>query len=542
MKANLFNSVQVKHTKSNRFDLTHDVKMSFRMGELVPSCIMDCVPGDKITISTENLLRFSPLISPVMHRIKVTTHFFFVPNRILWDDWEEWITGNLEVQPPITAPHNSGSDEWTCAEGSLADYLGVPVFVWDASIVMPELSAFPFAAFAKIWYEYYRDQNLQDPSTDPLASVMDNMQSLADGYNWLNGISPNPETTEQIFIKRPPRRAWNHDYFTASLPFAQKGTALQVPLGSFALEYDHTGGGTIIRNSSTGVAVASSTALRFTNAGGMFYAGDPTAGGTQVDADITAHTKVVPNSTQEGVTITDLRRAFRLQEWLELNARGGTRYKESIKAHFGVNSSDGRLQRPEYLGGSVQNMVISEVLATAENETSGVPVGDLAGHGISAGAGKQFSYYCEEHGWIIGIINVQPITAYQQGLAKQWSRNDRLDYYWPSFQHIGEQEVKLRELYWEDIDDQEETFGYVPRYAEYKYIPNRVAGEFRSSLSFWHLGRIFDAKPVLNSEFISANPRTDIFAVEEEVDHIYAHILNRISAVRKMAVYGNPMM
>lgn len=242
----------------------------------------------------------------------------------------------------------------------------------------------------------------------------------------------------------------------------------------------------------------------------------------------------------ESQDINSLRRAFKLQEWLERNARGGTRYIENILTHFGVKSSDARLQRPEYLGGSRGNMVISEVLSTADTENS--PVGQMAGHGISMTAGNEFSYYCEEHGWIIGIINVQPVTAYQQGLHKSLNRNDRLEYYWPSFANIGEQEVKRSELYVSDQDN-DVTFGYIPRYAEYKYMNSRVAGEMRGNLSFWHLGRIFDQPPVLNQEFIESNPSTRIFAVEDQnVDHIYAHIFNNVKAQRKMPVFGTPML
>lgn len=540
MTKNLFNSIQVKSVKSNRFDLTHDVKMSFRMGELVPSCIMDVIPGDKISISTENLLRFSPLISPVMHRIKVTTHFFFVPNRILWNNWEDWITGNLEVQPPKTKPILEVDDENTYRihEGSIADYLGLPSTYMSAEKDPIEPSAFPFAAYAKIYWEYYRDQNLITDSSDN--SAFEEACELIDGMNWTSGSAQDYLIQELFFLRRPPKRAWNHDYFTSALPFAQKGQAMNVPIGNFALEYDHEGGNTVVRQAdgTTFPSIYNSTV----KIGNGSFPRETSGDGPVANFDVTANHKVVP--VGDGTTtITDLRRAFKLQEWLELNARGGTRYKESIMAHFGVRSSDGRLQRPEYLGGSVQNMVISEVLSTAENDVSGVPVGDMAGHGISVGAGKQFSYYAEEHGWIIGIINVQPLTAYQQGMARMWNRNDRLDYFWPTFQHIGEQEVLMSELYALDgKENTEEVFGYIPRYAEYKYIPNRVAGEFKSSLSFWHLGRIFEEKPQLTAEFIECNPRTDIFAVEDNVDHIYAHVLNKISAVRKMAVYGNPFM
>lgn len=523
MAKNIFNSVQYPKVGSNTFDLSHDVKMSFQMGKLYPTFVMDCIPGDKIRMSTETMLRFAPLISPVMHRVNVTTHFFFVPNRILWPNWEKWITGELDVVPPYI-----DAGDGTYPEKSLADYLGVPT-ISNAAMESVNISAFPFAAYALIYDEYYRDQNLQNEVFQPLVngSNITNYIALAKG-KCLN-------------------RAWMHDYFTAALPFAQKGDAVTLPLGNFSdvpviMDFNNLNS-PIIRNGAPGpsfLPLPNQTSLR-----------------SDADANFTAFTtsgsattlaKFDPNETllartsdleAEAADINTLRRAFRLQEWLEKNARGGTRYIENIMAHFGVRSSDARLNRPEFLGGAYQKMVISEVLSTAETE---VPVGQMAGHGISVGSGRNFTYRVEEHGWIIGLINVQPVTAYQQGIPRMYSREDRLDYLWPTFAHIGEQEVKLKELYCGgNFDSLETTFGYVPRYAEYRYIPSRVAGEMRSSLSHWHLGRIFSSQPSLNSAFVSANPSTRIFAVQTaDADHIYGHIYNNVRAVRKLPKFGTP--
>jgi hypothetical protein len=514
-KANLFNSIQLPKVGSNVFDLSHDVKMSFKMGGLYPTCVMECVPGDKVKIGTETMLRFAPLIAPVMHKVNVTTHYFFVPNRILWPNWEQWITGNLNVQAPYI--YYGGPTATGFQVKSLADYLGLPTQAPFNGKLLPDPNAqvcspFPVAAYNKIYNEYYRDQNLQAELPD----------TLIDGNN---------NSPFQNILNQPVQvRAWQHDYFTSCLPWAQKGDAVTIPIGEVDITYRSDVGGTVFRQLD-GTAFTNQDSLGHSDAGGQPRQGSTT--GTRYNIDNSSQLV----GTAEAADINSLRRAFRLQEWLERNARGGTRYIESILAHFGVKSSDARLQRPEYLGGSKGKMVISEVLSTAETT---LPVGNMAGHGISVSGGNEFRYNVEEHGWIIGLISVTPETAYQQGVHRSLLKLDRLDYFWPTFANIGEQEVKNAELYAQGTEVGE-TFGYVPRYAEYKFLNSRVAGEMRTSLDYWHLGRKFSAKPNLNGAFVQCDPSTRIFAVEDpSVDNIYGHIFNNIKAIRKMPKYGTP--
>jgi len=330
--------------------------------------------------------------------------------------------------------------------------MGVPPGEYPSSI---DVSALPFAAYVKIWDEYFRDQNLQSELFTPLIPGSNNSSYLA--------LAGSP----------PLLRAWQKDYFTAALPTAQQGSTVSIPLTAESdIPVDYTyGGGTpsqevgLFRNAATGNP--------FTTAGDVVQSAGPSplAGSMHIDSTPVAYD---PNGTltvdvNAGATdINTLRRAFKLQEWLEKQARGGTRYVENILSHFGVRSSDARLQRPEYIGGSRQNMFISEVLATAQNTEASVPVGQMAGHGISVGGGNVFRYRAEEHGYIMGFISVIPDTAYSEGVHRSLTRLDRLDYAWPSFAHLGEQEVKHKELYYKAATP-DSVFGYVPRYAEYKF-------------------------------------------------------------------------
>ena len=508
MGKNLFNSIKLMKPKKNVFDLSHDVKLSTDMGKLTPIMQLECVPGDKISISCESLIRFAPLIAPIMHRVDVTMHYFFVPNRILWSNWEKFITdANTEhVLPYIT--YDGITDQYS----KFLDYMGVPPGNGGENVV--NINALPLAAYQCIYNEYYRDQNLIAPVD----------YHLIDGNNDYN--------KNQLLYHR--FRAWEHDYYTASLPFAQKGQAVDIPLGNIgsdvAVKISRPG-----TDSQNLVGTSYNVPLNAEVSGNISY------------NNLYAETDGLEI---EPTTINDLRRAFRLQEWLEKNARGGTRYIENILTHFGVKSSDARLQRPEYITGVKSPVIISEVLNTtgsfkAEDPTvpTSSPQGNMAGHGVGVTSGNYASYFCEEHGYIIGVMSVMPKTAYQQGIPRTYLKREPLDFYWPSFANIGEQEVQYNEIFGYESNG-EDTFGYVPRYAEYKYLPSRVAGDFRTTLNYWHLGRIFENQPTLSQQFIECDPEQTkrIFAVENGVDTLYCHVLNKVKAVRPMPKFGTPML
>ena len=526
----IFNSINVNKPKSNTFNLSHDRKMSMVMGTLTPTLCMDVLPGDKISLNSTQMLRFAPLMAPVMHRIDVYQHFFFVPNRLTWDNWEDFITGGEDgldnsVFPTITL------NPAKTTPGGIADYLGIPQTPNNITV-----SALPFAAYNKIYNEYYRDQNLIEKLTD----------SLNDGSN-----------SNQPFTIR--NRAWQHDYFTSALPWTQKGEEATIPiLGEADINFraaDPNERHNTVRNYNATVPGFNGEQNIVTTSD--ILGSDPAVlrRGDGADKFIIDNSPWLSAdlSTANATSINDLRQAFRLQEFLEKNARGGSRYIEVIKSHFGVTSSDARLQRPEYLGGGKSPVTISEVLQTSETGLAldpnsgeqGTPQGNMAGHAISVGGGNRFTYRAQEHGYIIGIMSIMPKTAYFRGTPKHFTKFDKFDYYFPSFAHLGEQPITTGELYTQGTVKDDVTFGYTPRYAEYKHHLSSVHGEFRTSLQYWHMARKFESQPYLNEEFINADPTTRIFAVEgidgqPPVEQIYAHIHHELKAKRLMPYFGTP--
>lgn len=501
--------------------MSHQRKLSCAIGALTPIFSEECLPGDTWRCSTSTMLRFAPLVAPVMHQVSVYCHFFFVPNRIIWDNWNDFIFGGEDGTNASVAPFLTPS---AIAKNTLPDYLGVPTGVAGLKHL-----GFLYAAYQKIWNEYYRDQNLQTSATDIGAD------KLTDGDN-----------TSVAGLRVLRYRAWQHDYLTSALPFTQKGPEATIPLGTAADIGFHNSnvGATVFRDgnfTTTGnLNLEVDVPATGTNQGPLEI---DTGGGVRVGATIDNSTNLFADlSNATAASINDLRAAFRLQEWLERNARAGSRVNEGLMAHFGVRSSDARLDRPEFIGGCATPVVISEVLQTSSTDAT-TPQANMSGHGISVGAGRQWKYYCEEHGHIIGIMSVMPKTAYQQGLPKKFIRFDKFDYAFPTFARLGEQPILNIEVYADGTSADDQVFGYTPRYSAYKYINDTVHGEFRDTLDFWHMGRKFASRPALNSDFVKCKPSEvgRVFAVPQaEEQQLYVYVAHRCSAKRTLPYYGTP--
>lgn len=519
--------------KRNKFSLSYYKLLTAKMGRLYPIGLTEVIPGDTMQHATSALIRTNPLLSPIMHPVHVRIHHFFVPLRIIWDDFEKFITGgpdgmDASVFPTITSPVEGGF-----AEGSLADHLGV-----TPGIANRPVSALPFRAAAMVFNEYYRDQDLVTPLTISKAS----------------GADTTTNTSLQLC-------AWEKDYFSSSRPWTQKGPSVTLPLGDEApIKGRSAGPGTPVDNK-----IYMSMAAPYGNAG--FVTSDPAGtGGAPLDTVVEsvnypqepgrpwlwAQDGDTTNPTYGGYNFADLaeatavdvnqvRLAFALQRYEEARARYGSRYVEYLR-YLGVRSSDARLQRPEYLGGGKQTIQWSEVVATAETsvEDDTTPVGALKGHGIGALRSNRYRRFFEEHGYVISFLSVRPKTIYAQGVARTWHRRTKEDFWQKELEHIGQQEVLNKELYFGHTTP-DGVFGYQDRYDEYRRSESSIAGAFRSTLNYWHMARIFSGDPTLNGSFVTCDPTQRNF-VDTVGDPLLIMANHSIQARRFLTKTGSSMI
>lgn len=508
--------------KRSKFSLSHYRLFSCKMGYLIPMGLVEVLPGDTFQHSTSLFLRVSPLVTPVMHPVHVIVHHWYVPTRLLWESWEDFITGGpdgLDASvPPTYKPHNPKGFEI----GSLADYLGCPTDVPDL-----EVSDLPFRAYHLIWNECYRDQDLEQEIDIP----------LTDGPH----TPSNPWSSIH-------KSDWARDYFTTARPWPQKGPQVTVPVNPAG---DGVTGTASITGSpaltlSTGTPSATWIQQGDSNIHHWGYYGDRDnrpagVAGLSVNKGTLA-VSLDLNNPEAGVghiDVNQLREAFALQRFEEHRALYGSRYVEYLR-YLGIRSSDARLQRPEYLGGTKQTIQFSEVLQTAEGID---PVGTLRGHGIAASRTPRYRRYFEEHGFVMSIMQVRPVSVYMQGLPRMWRRKVKEDYFQKELQHIGQQEVYTSELYAGDSNApiaDDKVFGYQNRYDEYRWHGSYVSGEFRTILDSWHMARNFATEPVLNGDFVSGSPTNRIFS-SLDTDTLYCMASHSIQARRLLSKRGNPI-
>jgi hypothetical protein len=504
-----FSRVPQADIQRSTFRRSHGLKTTFDAGYLVPIYVDEVLPGDSFSMNAHGFGRLATPIYPVMDNMYIETFFFFVPNRLIWDNWEKFngAQDNPDDSTDYLVPQVTGA---TVAAESLQDYFGLPTSV--AGIDYNNLHG---RAYNLIWNEWFRDQNLQDSVTVP------------------KGDGPDTQS-DFVLLKRGKR----HDYFTSCLPWPQKGDAVNLPIGTEAPIY--TSGSTGLDN-QIGVYYGTQTtpnAIKAVDGGSnlTYVSTDGTNQNTYLYADLNSAT---------AATINELREAFQIQRLYERDARGGTRYTEIIHSHFGVTSPDARLQRPEYLGGGKSQIGMQPIPQTSSTDTT-TPQGNLSAIGTTNVSGHGFTKSFTEHGVLIGMACVFADLTYQQGMNRMWSRRDRWDYYWPALSHIGEQAVLNKEIYTQGTTADDDVFGYQERYAEYRYKPSQVTAQMRSnysaSLDAWHLSLDFASLPSLNASFIEENPPIDrVVAVNTAPDFIFDWYFD-LKSTRPMPTYSVPGM
>lgn len=521
-----FSMIPSTNIKRSTFNRSSGYKTTFDSGYLVPFFVDEVLPADTLRMKVSMLARMTTPIVPFMDNLKLDYFYFFVPTRLVWENWERF---NGEQDNPNDSTDYLIPQVRAGANGfgrhSVADYFGLPTDIPNL-----EVSALPFRAYNLIYTDWFRDQNLINSLEVP------------------RGDGPD---SDSLYALR--RRCKRHDYFTSALPWPQKGAGVQLPLG---------GGKIVSDGTAPRLQYSVTTPNSSLTAHGNFYISTMDDGVATNRPDMFSNTtQVIPSgsfgqanswvnsglklTSLDAVTINSLRQAFQLQRLLERDARGGSRYTEIVRSHFGVISPDSRLQRPEYLGGGTIDINVNPVVQNSSSDGT-TPQGNLAAYSASGAYRNGFSHSFTEHGFIIGILSVRADLTYQQGIPRMFSRKTRFQHYWPALAHLGEQEILNKEIYAQGNAQDDEIFGYQERYAEYRYYPSKITGKMRSTdphpLDVWHLSQKFDNLPTLSQQFIEENPPLErVLAFENsEEPEFYLDVYNDYKCARPMPTYSVP--
>lgn len=563
-----------RHLKVSSFDLGSDLKTSFEMGRIIPLSVSDVLPGDTWRVRTRNHIRLAPQLAPFMHRLKVCHYSFSCPKRLLWEGFEEFITGgesgNVNTVVPYVTPYqvlfavmdSRPTSEWTNADvvrtfgpGTLWDYMGLPpIYTVDAVLathnnLASAVNWLPFRAYYKIWFEYFRDQNLIPSTVDNKPRVTTSVSALEIQFVFFGG-QYYPDAPDTSRFVQPYKKAWEKDYFTAGLPWPQRGPEVRIP-GTVE-------GGKVVANGQTTRFITTDGEVPTPGDVSMAVSSPPGQGGFGFLRDALGDDLLIGDQTGLEVdlsgslgTINELRVANRLQMWMERAARAGGRFTEHLLGHWGEFNRDSRLQRPEWLGSHTSDFFGEAVLQTSFSNDESAQA-NPAGNSENKTAFFWKKHFTED-AFIIQMITVLPNTSYQDGIPRMYSRLERFDHAFPDFAHLGEQSVKNKEVYAPWLPNALEPngdFSYVPRYSDYKYEPSRVTGDFRSSLAFWHMSRMFydpqtgqGKAPAFNRSFIESDPSKRIFPSQVEGDDVvWAYISFERKVTRKLPKWPIPKL